>query len=68
MPIYEYKCNDCGKVTEEMYSNYKESSKTIHCQCGGKANRIISHYSFKVWHYDDFGDAEARAKRVGVPI
>lgn len=40
MPIYEYKCQDCGIVFEQ-YSNIPTRNRKRTCKCGGKADRII---------------------------
>jgi len=46
MPIYEYRCRDCGKVTEKIA---RSSQKEIICPvCNGKAERIVSMFSNKV--------------------
>lgn len=39
MPIYEYKCSDCGNKFEVLQSNIK---KTPCSACGGKARPILS--------------------------
>lgn len=45
MPIYEYKCETCGKVFEKMESINSESRICI-CKCGGTASRKISQTSY----------------------
>ena len=36
MPLYEYECQKCGKVTETLRSN-READRPIACEhCGGK--------------------------------
>ena len=41
MPIYEYKCKSCNKVTEKEFpvSTYP---KAIRCSCGKPAFKIVS--------------------------
>ena len=35
MPIYEYRCEGCGQVTEALIRNAREAER-VHCeQCGG---------------------------------
>ncbi len=48
MPIYEYKCEICGNVSE--YLSGTENDEPIKCrQCGSfKMNRILSVSSFNV--------------------
>jgi len=42
MPIYEYRCKDCGVVTS-VFSAISEQEKTTKCEsCGAIAQRIIS--------------------------
>lgn len=41
MPIYEYKCEKCNKVFEELKSVSEDYKNTI-CECGNKAYKIIS--------------------------
>lgn len=41
MPIYEYKCKNCRKVTEKFFS-VKDSPEKIKCSCGKTAKKIIS--------------------------
>jgi putative FmdB family regulatory protein len=36
MPIYEYKCQECGTVTEALLKSIKEKSAITCCQCGSK--------------------------------
>lgn len=39
MPLYDYKCRDCGEVFER----FARISATTHkCDCGGLADRMIS--------------------------
>jgi putative FmdB family regulatory protein len=40
MPIFDFKCNDCGSLTEEITST---DIRRIECSvCGSAADRIIS--------------------------
>ena len=50
MPVYQYKCRKCNKVTEE-FSQIQHSEQVIDCaqpMCIGMADRIISlsHFQF----------------------
>ena len=48
MPIFEFKCNDCDEMNEEIVS-FEEADKilTIICSfCGGVANKQITFDSF----------------------
>ena len=43
MPIYEYKCQKCEKVTEKLISNISYRPETIECpECKAEAQRIPS--------------------------
>ena len=58
MPIYEYKCLECGKITEWIES-INSNSKSASCDhCGNKAKRIISLSTFKLkgtgWYVTDY--------------
>lgn len=45
MPLYEYECNVCGFVTEEI-RRMKERNKAIACKkCGCAAERIVSTFT-----------------------
>jgi putative FmdB family regulatory protein len=48
VPIYEYRCRDCGAVTGRLAS-IKEIPKEVACErCDGQALRIISRPSVKL--------------------
>jgi len=43
MPIYEYRCQDCGKITEFLVGVTQERTEIKCSACGGKnLNKIIS--------------------------
>lgn len=45
MPLYEYKCSDCGFRFEELI-NQKDNSEVISCKkCGSEAKKIVSRFS-----------------------
>lgn len=41
MPIYEFRCPKCKKITEKMFS-INEKSDYIVCKCGYIATKILS--------------------------
>jgi putative FmdB family regulatory protein len=41
MPIYEYKCNSCGKTFEKI-ERFSDSPTEIHDECGGPVERLLS--------------------------
>ena len=58
MPIYEYKCVDCGE-TFEVIQKISEN-KLTNCKCGndGKVQRLVSSSGFRLkgsgWYETDF--------------
>ena len=64
MPIYEYECARCGRVTEVLQGfNDKPLKRCKHCK--GKLERIMSLSSFQLrgngWYSTDY------AKNAGIP-
>jgi putative FmdB family regulatory protein len=59
MPIYEYKCEECGKDVEIM-QRITECPLTICPNCGGKMKKMISNTSFVLkgtgWYATDYAD------------
>lgn len=57
MPIYEYKCDKCGREFEE-WQSICEPAVDKCSDCGGKASRLISHSSFVLkgtgWYVTDY--------------
>jgi putative FmdB family regulatory protein len=46
MPIYEYKCNNCGNCFEQLVFNSKEEKDITCSKCGGKKIiKVISSFS-----------------------
>ena len=46
MPIYEFKCDKCGHVTEQIVP-MKDAKEKIKCEkCNEEAKRIISNTTF----------------------
>jgi len=41
MPLYEYKCLNCGTITDKVRS-FAEIQRPVTCECGGSARKIIS--------------------------
>lgn len=63
MPIYEYECKKCKKITEELQSFSDPPLKK--CRCGGKLVKLISLSSFQLtgtgWYATDY------VKNAGIP-
>jgi putative FmdB family regulatory protein len=65
MPIYEYKCKKCGKITEAIQ---KVSDPPLEkCECGGKLVKIVSRNSFILkgtgWYKTDYKDKKKSKKQ-----
>lgn len=45
MPLFEYKCTDCGYKFEELRSNKEDTSQMQCRKCGGSAHKIMSTFS-----------------------
>ena len=41
MPVYEYRCAECGALTSKLAS-VKAIPRKVECACGGTASRIVS--------------------------
>jgi putative FmdB family regulatory protein len=58
MPIYEYRCDKCGKEFEE-WQKFSDPVIDVCRDCGGKARRLISQSSFVLkgtgWYVTDYG-------------
>lgn len=57
MPIYEYKCVDCGEVFEAFQKMH--DAPVTQCRfCSGRVEKIISHTSFQLkgsgWYLTDY--------------
>lgn len=53
MPVYEYKCGDCGLITAQNRS-VSNRNMDADCRCGGVATKIISRPNISMlhWAYD----------------
>lgn len=52
MPIYEYKCKKCYKVTEKFFKMNKEPDWII-CECNYVSNKILSSGIFNIKGYSE---------------
>jgi len=57
MPIYEYKCQNCGEVFE-VKQKFSDEPLTTHEKCGGKVERLISapalQFKGSGWYVTDY--------------
>jgi putative FmdB family regulatory protein len=59
MPLYEYKCQSCGK-TFEVIQKFSDAPLTTHAECGaGPVEKLFSTPSFQFkgtgWYVTDYG-------------
>ena len=63
MPIYEYKCQQCGRVSE-VFQKFSDEPLT-ECLCGGEMKKLISLNSFHLkgsgWYVTDYGHSKGGA-------
>ena len=69
MPIYEYRCQSCGEVTEKIQS-IGAPPLTICSDCGGELRKLISRSAFHLkgsgWYSDHYGlKSEKTVKKDG---
>jgi putative FmdB family regulatory protein len=64
MPIYEYRCENCGREFEEWQKMSDAPVETCQ-QCGGKTHRLISQSTFVLkgsgWYVTDYGKGSSCA-------
>src|SRR5579863_2960690 len=57
MPIYEYRCEKCGKVFEVL-QRFSDVPLKVHEDCGGEVEKLISHSAFQLkgsgWYQTDY--------------
>lgn len=65
MPIYEYECQKCEKVTEE-WQSMSEEPLTICPACNGELKKLISSSSFQLkgggWYADGYSTTQTPSK------
>ena len=58
MPLYDYKCDKCGKVFE-VRQKFADEPLKLHDQCGGAVHRLISAPAIQFkgtgWYVTDYG-------------
>ena len=57
MPLYEYRCENCGESFEVM-QKFVDEPLTVHEKCGGKVERLLSAPAFQFkgsgWYITDY--------------
>ncbi len=71
MPIYEYRCNDCGKEFEAIRKfSDKPLNKCVHCS-SAKVEKLISQSSFVLkgggWHATDYASQKKPVETKDAP-
>ncbi len=67
MPIYEYKCENCGEIFEVIQKI--SENKLTNCKCGndGKVHRLVSSSGFRLkgsgWYETDFKTKKSSTKK-----
>ena len=68
MPLYEYKCDNCGEVFEVM-QKFADEPLTVHDKCGGPVHRLLSapalQFKGSGWYVTDYakGGGNGQAKK-----
>lgn len=64
MPLYEYKCDNCGDVFE-LIQRFSDSPLTVHEKCGGPVHRLLSapalHFKGSGWYITDYAKSGSGA-------
>jgi len=59
MPIYEYQCDACGQITEEL-QKFSDPPLTTCKHCHGHLSKLISHSAFHLkgggWYVSEYGN------------
>ncbi len=65
MPLYEYQCNDCGTVSEEI-QRMSDPPLTTCRECGGHLKKLLSAPAFQFkgtgWYVTDYADKGSDGK------
>ena len=65
MPLYEYRCKKCGK-TFEILQKISDVQLTVHKQCGGALEKLVSpsafHFKGTGWYATDYAKSKSSPK------
>jgi putative FmdB family regulatory protein len=71
MPLYEYKCESCGKIFE-IIQKFSDTPLEVHDECGGKVIRLISPSALQFkgsgWYVNDYarsGNGQGKENKDG---
>ena len=70
MPLYEYRCAQCGKVFE-IIQKFSDAALETHENCGGKVERLISppalQFKGSGWYITDYAKGNASSNKESKP-
>ena len=63
MPLYDYKCDQCGEVFEVM-QKFSDAPLMVHEGCGGSVHRLLSppalQFKGSGWYITDYGKSGSK--------
>src|SRR5580658_10481000 len=63
MPLYEYLCHRCGKTIESL-QRFSDEPLTMHEDCGGELEKLISRSAFQLkgsgWYATDYAHGSSK--------
>jgi putative FmdB family regulatory protein len=66
MPLYEYKCDQCGDVFE-LIQKFSDEPLTVHEKCGGPVRRLVSapalQFKGSGWYVNDYAKSNGGTKK-----
>ncbi len=66
MPVYEYECEDCHKISE-VWQSMSDAPLTACPECSGTVKKIISQSSFQLkgggWYADGYSSPSSEKKK-----
>lgn len=68
MPLYEYRCHKCGQRFEAI-QKFSDAPLTVHADCGGEVERLISAPAFQFkgsgWYITDYAKSGGGSSKPG---
>ena len=68
MPLYEYSCHRCGKTIEAL-QKFSDEPLTVHEDCGGELEKLISRSAFQLkgsgWYATDYAHGSSKTGTEG---
>ncbi len=66
MPLYEYKCRDCGRLSE-VIQKFSDDPLTDCSECGGTLEKVLSAPAFHLkgsgWYKTDYAQKDGGKKK-----